>query len=194
MLHVDNVPCGECATLLGNNRLDFAHQQKLVFELLSDPKAEHPEYPSIFCISGQDADDEAERFADLVQFLKRENVIQDYSQVALLLHSVRLDHSGPFIDALDKKGIPAFCPRARAYFENEEVRLMVACLALIAVDLPRLLAHFLGGDPGLDQSGFKLGLLVHESPPGWLFTRITPMPGKLFASGQLSVSAMDPPG
>ena len=25
------------ATLLGNNRLDFAHQQKLVFELLSDP-------------------------------------------------------------------------------------------------------------------------------------------------------------
>ncbi len=94
-----------------------------------DPKAKHPEYPSIFCISGQDAGDEAERFADLVQFLKRENVIQDYSQVALLLHSVRLDHSGPFIDALDKKGIPAFCPRARAYFGNEEVRLMVACLA-----------------------------------------------------------------
>jgi ATP-dependent DNA helicase UvrD/PcrA len=50
---------------------------------------------------------------DLVQFLKREDVIQDYSQVALLLHSVRLDHSGPFIDALEKKGIPAFCPRAR---------------------------------------------------------------------------------
>ena len=25
------------ATLLGNNRLDIAHQQKLVFELLSDP-------------------------------------------------------------------------------------------------------------------------------------------------------------
>ena len=25
-----------------------------------------------------------------------------------------------------RKGIPAFCPRARAYFENEEVRLMVA--------------------------------------------------------------------
>lgn len=96
-----------------------------------DPKAEHPEYPSVFCISGQDPADEAERFADLVQFLKRENVIQDYSQVALLLHSVRLDHSGPFIDALDKKSIPAFCPRARAYFENEEVRLMVACLALI---------------------------------------------------------------
>jgi DNA helicase-2/ATP-dependent DNA helicase PcrA len=96
-----------------------------------DPNGQHPAYPSIFCVWGQDARDEAERFADLVQFLKRENVIEDYSQVALLLHSVRLDHSGPFIDALDKKGIPAFCPRARAYFENEEVRLMVACLALI---------------------------------------------------------------
>lgn len=96
-----------------------------------DPNAEHPPYPSIFRIWGQNERDEAERFADLVQFLSREKVIEDYSQVALLLHTVRQDHSGPFIDALEKKGIPAFCPRARAYFDNEEVRLMLACLALI---------------------------------------------------------------
>ena len=53
---------------------------------------------------------------------------QDYSQVALLLHSVRDEHSEPYLDALEEKGIPAFCPRARAYFENDEVRLMVALL------------------------------------------------------------------
>ena len=51
--------------------------------------------------------------------------------MALLLHSVRQEHSGPYLAALEAKGIPAFCPRARAYFENDEVRLMVACLAVI---------------------------------------------------------------
>lgn len=43
----------------------------------------HPEYPSVLSIWGEDADDEAERFADLVLFLKENNVIQDYSQAAL---------------------------------------------------------------------------------------------------------------
>jgi DNA helicase-2/ATP-dependent DNA helicase PcrA len=44
---------------------------------------------------------------------------------------VRQDHSGPYLAALEARNIPAFCPRARAYFENEEVRLMVACYAVI---------------------------------------------------------------
>lgn len=96
-----------------------------------DLKTAHPDYPAVFSIWGSDGRDEAERFADMVAFLKAKQVIADYSQVALLLHSVRLDHSGPFLDALEAKGIPAFCPRARAYFDNEEVRLMVACLALV---------------------------------------------------------------
>jgi DNA helicase-2/ATP-dependent DNA helicase PcrA len=47
------------------------------------------------------------------------------------LRSVRIDHSGPYIEAPAKKGIPAYCPRARAYFENEEIRLMVGALAAI---------------------------------------------------------------
>lgn len=96
-----------------------------------DPDAKHPEYPAVFCIWGRDARDESERFADMVSFLKAKGIIADYSQVALLLHSVRQDHSGPFLAALEAKGIASFCPRARAYFDNEEVRLMVASLALI---------------------------------------------------------------
>ena len=96
-----------------------------------DRAAAHPDYPAVFSIWGSNARDEAERFADTVAFLRQHDVITDYSQVALLLHSVRLEHSGPFLDALEAKGIPAFCPRARAYFDNDEVRLMVACFALI---------------------------------------------------------------
>jgi len=96
-----------------------------------DPDSDHPDYPAVFCIWGKNATDEAKRFADLVTYLKDQGVIEDFSQVALLLHSVRSDHSGPYIAALEAKGIPAFCPRARSYFENQEVKLMVACYAVI---------------------------------------------------------------
>ncbi len=96
-----------------------------------DPDTQHPDYPAIFTIWGKSPQDEAARFADLVTFLRESGVIQDYNQVALLLHSVRAEHSGPYLAALEEKGIPAFCPRARAYFDNDEVRLMVGCLAVI---------------------------------------------------------------
>lgn len=99
--------------------------------IVADPDGVHPNYPAVISIWGQSAKDESERFADLVAFLKRSAVIEDYSQVALLLHSVRDEHSGPFLAALDAKGIPVFCPRARAYFENPEIRLMVACFAVL---------------------------------------------------------------
>ena len=96
-----------------------------------DLNTAHPDYPAVFCIWGRDEQDEAQRFADMVAFLKEHDVIADYSQVALLLHSVRQEHSRPYLAALEARGIQAFCPRARAYFENDEVRLMVACLAVI---------------------------------------------------------------
>lgn len=96
-----------------------------------DAATTFPGYPAVFSIWGATKRDEASRFADLVDFLTDHSVIEDYSQAALLLHSVRTDHSGPYLDALDRAGIPYFCPRARAYFDNEEVQAMLACLAVI---------------------------------------------------------------
>jgi DNA helicase-2/ATP-dependent DNA helicase PcrA len=96
-----------------------------------DPQGEFPEYPAVFSIWGTSQRDETKRFADLVKYLKDTGIIQDYSQVALLLHSVRLEHSGHYLDALEEVGIPYFAPRARAYFENEEVREMIGCYAVM---------------------------------------------------------------
>ena len=96
-----------------------------------DPEGDFPDYPAVISIWGASARDEAERFADLVASLKEAGVIVDYSQVALLLRSVRDQHSRPYLDALEKKGIRAFCPRARGYFENDEIKLIVACFALL---------------------------------------------------------------
>ncbi len=97
----------------------------------ADPDGDHTNYPAVISIWGRDARDEAERFADLAMFLKANHVVEDYSQIALLLHSVREDHSHFYISALEARGIPVFCPRARTYFENHEIRLMVGCFALL---------------------------------------------------------------
>lgn len=95
------------------------------------PNEAHPEYPAVISIWGRDHRDEAQRFADLADFLKQRGVVEDYSQIALLLHSVRETHSRAYLSALEAHGIPAFCPRARAYFANPEIGFMLACFALI---------------------------------------------------------------
>ena len=96
-----------------------------------NPDGHHPDYPAVFSTWGANGRDEADRVADLVRFLKDNRIIGDYNQVALLLHSVRLRHSGPYIEALERQGIPCFAPRARGYFDNEEVQYMVACFAVL---------------------------------------------------------------
>jgi DNA helicase-2/ATP-dependent DNA helicase PcrA len=82
-------------------------------------------------VYGANRKDEGERIADLVEFLMTNNVISDYNQVAILLHSVREDHSSHYITALRQKNIPVFAPRARNYFDNPEVKMIVACYAII---------------------------------------------------------------
>ena len=114
---------------------DWSNPQGVPFRydktIEADAAQAHPDYPSVISIWGRDRRDEAGRFADLVGFLKANDVIADYGQVALLLHSVREDHSGLYLEALEAKGIPAFCPRARAFFEIPEVCDLVACYAVL---------------------------------------------------------------
>ena len=71
------------------------------------------------------------RNTSLTKLSKLPDKREEHDDSARLLHSVRDDHSGPYLSALEARGIPAFCPRARAYFENEEIRLMVACFAVL---------------------------------------------------------------
>ena len=105
----------------------FRHDKAIV----ADPQGQHQDYPSVISIWGNDKTDEAERFADFVEFLKENAVIADYSQVALLLHSVRDRYSGPYLEELKSKGIAAFCPRARVFFDIPEIRNLVACYAVL---------------------------------------------------------------
>jgi DNA helicase-2/ATP-dependent DNA helicase PcrA len=97
-------------------------------EIKPAPDVESPEYPAVFCIWGKD---EAQRIIQLIKFLKQNKIIQDWSDVAILLKSVRSDHSGHYIQELRAHNIPYFAPRAKTYFDNEEIRLFLACYSII---------------------------------------------------------------
>ncbi len=92
-------------------------------------KKDNLPYPAVCKIVGRDNFDEATQMAELIFELRTTGRIHDYSEVALLLHSVRSSYTEPYVDALKAKGISSYCPRARAYFEFPEVRLLIASFA-----------------------------------------------------------------
>lgn len=96
-----------------------------------NPEKKYSAYPSELAIWGQDYKDEANKVIDFIRFLKDNNVINDLNEIAILLKSVRPDHSGHYTKALEKAGIPFYAPRARGYFENYEVQELVGCLVFI---------------------------------------------------------------
>jgi ATP-dependent DNA helicase UvrD/PcrA len=95
------------------------------------PTKVYEEYPAVQTILGHDIYDEAQQFAEFVIFLKEAGIITDYNQVALLMYSVKAEKSNPYVQALKEKGIPVFCPRAGAFFDQSEVQLMIGCLKQI---------------------------------------------------------------
>ncbi|MHA1439755.1 MAG: ATP-dependent helicase, partial [Promethearchaeota archaeon] len=118
------------------NSIDWSSKTEKIYrypnKIIKPPPNEgFPEYPSIFCIWGCNEKDEATRLSQMIYFFKKNKIIQDYSDVALLLRSVRFKYSKKYMDALEKINIPYFCPRAKSYFENDEIKLMMACFALI---------------------------------------------------------------
>ncbi len=115
--------------------IDWSNPQGLPFR--TDKSIRPPlhrqynDYAAVCTMTHMNVDDEAEQFAELVVTLKQQGRIQDYSQVALLLYSVKPTYSMFFIQALEKKNILSFCPRARSYFAQEEVCLLLGCFAYI---------------------------------------------------------------
>ncbi len=82
----------------------------------------HHDYPAVISVLGRDPVHEAKQLAELLLFLKQNGVIREYGQAALLLHSVKDGVSGPYLDGLERAGIPARCEPAghvRAYGGDE---------------------------------------------------------------------------
>ena len=69
-------------------------------------------YPAVISVQGQDPHDEVRQLGDLLRFLRHAGAIGSYGQVALLLHSVKDAISGPYLDGLERAGIPVRCEPA----------------------------------------------------------------------------------
>lgn len=66
----------------------------------------HAVYPSVISVVGDSPYDEGRQLAEIFRFLKDAGTISHYSQVALLLHSVKDWVAGPYLDALEDLGVP----------------------------------------------------------------------------------------
>jgi DNA helicase-2/ATP-dependent DNA helicase PcrA len=139
-------------------------------------EAKRPSYKALIKIDEADAEAEAKQAIDLVLTLKRDGVITDFNQVAILLYSVREKHSGPYVQAIQEardKGedIDFYAPRARTYFNRPEVMCVLAGLRAV---LPRVeLSDQPGGYPNDPTPSIKdyLGSCVaefkkHSTVPG----------------------------
>jgi len=96
-----------------------------------NPQKRYADYPSTIAIWGQNYKDEANKVVNFIKFLKDNKVINDLNEIAILLKSVRPDHSGHYTKAFEEAGIPCYAPRARGYFENYEVRELIGCFVFI---------------------------------------------------------------
>lgn len=125
----------------------------------ADPamEAARPKHTALVQIDEPDAAAEGKKVADLILSLKKAGTIQDYNQVAILLHSVRSNHSGQYLDAIrglrdEGEEIDVYAPRARLFFERPEI--MCALAGLHHVN-PVPLSDKAGGFPGQETESIK---------------------------------------
>lgn len=90
-------------------------------------------YEAVGVLTRGNLEQTADEFADSVLEMKSTQVIADYSQVALLLHSTKesKQNAGPYVEALRARGIPVYNPRNRTFLEQPEVAGLLGCLLLI---------------------------------------------------------------
>ena len=116
-----------------------------------------PPYKATIKIDESDASNEGKKIVDLIVNLKKTRTIEDYNQVAVLLHSVRSEHSQQYIDAIKSlqasgEKIDVYAPRARMFFERPEIMCTLAALHSIN---PCQLRTDSGGYPGAEKESIK---------------------------------------
>ena len=88
----------------------------------------HPDHPAVISVQGQDPLGEARQLGELLRFLRDNGVIASYGQAALLLHSVKEQVSGPYLDGLESAGIPVRCEPAGHAHGPADDKLLVTTI------------------------------------------------------------------
>ena len=94
-------------------------------DIVPDAPDSHPDYPAVISVHGQEPAEEVRQLAELLRFLKDHGVIAGFGQAALLLHSVKDAVSGPYLDGLERAGVPVRCePAGHLHTHADDVVLV----------------------------------------------------------------------
>lgn len=90
------------------------------------------DYPPVCAILGKRAEDAADKLADFLVSLKKDELITDWRDVGILFRSTREGprNAGPYVDALRARGIPVYNPRNRALHEDPVIRQVLGALVV----------------------------------------------------------------
>ncbi len=95
-------------------------------------EGEFPDVPAVMRLSSENNIDEYHaEVLRFIRYLKRENIISDYNQIAFLFRSVKSDKAKALAAYLENNGIKIFSPRSDMFFERDEVKLILGCLVTI---------------------------------------------------------------
>jgi DNA helicase II / ATP-dependent DNA helicase PcrA len=94
------------------------------------PDNETREYPAVITNFAHSKTEEVERLAQFIKFLKSNHTISSFSDVTLLLRSVRTE-SSHYCDGLTKYEIPYYLSNTGSFFGSTAIKLMLGCYAVI---------------------------------------------------------------
>lgn len=90
------------------------------------------ENPVVFRVAGQDGQDNwHDEVFSFLNGLKERGIVTDWNQVAFLFRSVKNPKIKSLAESLEEKGIPVYSPRANAFFDREEVRLLIGAFLFL---------------------------------------------------------------
>ena len=96
--------------------------------IVPDAPDSHPDYPAVISVRGQEPAEEVRQLAEFLRFLKHNGVIAGFGQAALLLLSVKDAVSGPYLDGLERAGVPVRCEPAGHVHTHAEDEVLVTTI------------------------------------------------------------------
>ena len=86
------------------------------------PKASHAhaDHPAVVSVLSKDKHDEAQKLAALLLLLRRQGLITDMGEAAILLPSVKPRHSRHYVDALTHLGVPVHVTHDERFADKHE--------------------------------------------------------------------------
>ena len=97
-----------CNTLIADNHRQAGDPpaQASDHEMAPHAPGAHPDYPAVFTVFGRDGEAETEHLLGIVRFLRSHRIVTDYSEIALLVHSVKERVVRPYVEAFRGEQIP----------------------------------------------------------------------------------------